>query len=268
MCATTTDEDKKAFAQHLQKTFPDLERDSNSSADNDIRVQSNFFIVLGRRAGSIFKDASMWLDKLEAANLDSLKEIQCPCSKFRSYAFLLDLIVEPENSGKLEQNVSQTVEEEYEGKEVGSMISGESGSEYSNQRGRSNSRDAMHREKELCHSRSRNSESEERKHLTTDLIPRMKVMTEADYLRYRDTEELRDLEKDISELEGDNEYMEREMRDIENEHGYEGRYRERDANGDYATSPDSRMFRRGDDSSDVSSMSSMLSVLHESPEES
>lgn len=75
----------------------------------------------------------------------------------------------------------------------------------------------------------------------------MKVMTEADYSRYRDTEELRDLEKDISELEGDNEYIEREMRDIENEHGYEGRFRERDANGDYATSPDSRMFRRDDD---------------------
>ncbi|TGO47870.1 hypothetical protein BCON_0260g00060 [Botryotinia convoluta] len=167
---------------------------------------------------------------------------------------------------------SSKFEEEFEGKEIGSMISGESGSDYSNQRGRSDSRDTIHREKELCHSRSRNSDSEERKHLTSDSIPQMKVMTEADYLRYRDTEELRDLEKDISELEGDNEYMEREMRDIENEHGYEGRYRERDANGDYATSPDSRMFRRDDDrsyySSDVSSMSSMLSVLHESPEES
>ncbi|KAM3158168.1 hypothetical protein ABEW05_001194 [Botrytis cinerea] len=167
---------------------------------------------------------------------------------------------------------SSKIEEEYEGKEIGSIMSGESGNDYSNQRGRSDSRDTTHREKELCHSRSRNSESEERKRLTADSIPQMKVMTEADYLRCHDTDELRDLEKDISELEGDNEYMEREMRDIENEHGYEGRFKERDANGDYATSPDSRTFRRDDDrsyySSDVSSMSSMLSVLHESPEES
>lgn len=127
------------------------------------------------------------------------------------------------------------------------MLIHSSGSDYSNQRGRSDSRDTTHREKELCHSRSRNSESEERKRLTADSIPQMKVMTEADYLRCHDTDELRDLEKDISELEGDNEYMEREMRDIENEHGYEGRFKERDANGDYATSPDSRTFRRDDD---------------------
>ncbi|TEY77317.1 hypothetical protein BOTCAL_0056g00260 [Botryotinia calthae] len=215
-----------------------------------MRVQSNFFIALDR-SGLIFEATSLWLEMLEAANLDSLQELQYPCSSFRSYAFLLDLIVERENSGKLEQDVN---------------------SDYSNQRGLSDSRNTIHREKELCHSRSRNSESEERKHLTADSIPQMKVMTEADYLRCHDADELRNLEKDISELEGNNEYMEREMRDIENEHGYEGRYKEKDANEDHATSPDSRMFRRDDErsyySSDVSSMSSMLSVLHESPEES
>lgn len=77
-------------------------------------------------------------------------------------------------------------------------------------------------------------------------------MTEEDYLRYRDAEEMRmerDLAKDISELEleGENEYMEREMRGIENEYGYEGRYMERDEDRDYETSPDSRKFRRDDD---------------------
>lgn len=76
-------------------------------------------------------------------------------------------------------------------------------------------------------------------------------MTEEDYLRYRDAEEMRmerDLAKDISELEleGENEYMEREMRGIENEYGYEGRYMERDEDRDYETSPDSRKFRRDD----------------------
>ncbi|CCD49721.1 predicted protein [Botrytis cinerea T4] len=70
MCATTTDEDKNPFAQHLQKIFPDLDRDSNSSADNDRRIQSSFFIALGR-AGSIFEATSPWLEMLEAANLDS-----------------------------------------------------------------------------------------------------------------------------------------------------------------------------------------------------
>ena len=50
--------------------FPDLDRDSNSSADNDRRIQSIFFIALGR-AGSIFEATSPWLEMLEAANLDS-----------------------------------------------------------------------------------------------------------------------------------------------------------------------------------------------------
>ncbi|KAJ8059782.1 hypothetical protein OCU04_011414 [Sclerotinia nivalis] len=169
---------------------------------------------------------------------------------------------------------SSKIEEEYEGKKIGSIVSGES-DEYSNHRGRSDERDKFHREKELFHSRSRHSESEERKYLSADEKPQMREMTEEDYSRYREAEEImmeQDLARDISELEVENEYMEREMRDIENDHGYEGRYRGGDRDRDYETSPNSRTYRRDDDrsyySSDVSSMSSMLSVLHESPEES
>ncbi|ESZ92082.1 hypothetical protein SBOR_7539 [Sclerotinia borealis F-4128] len=174
---------------------------------------------------------------------------------------------------------SSKMDEEIEGKNIRSMTSrdsDESNDQNNYNCGRSDERNSLHREKETCHNRNRDLESNEWKPFAADEKPQMGVMTDEDYSRYRDTEELRmehNLARDISELEGDNEYMEREMRDIENEHGYEERYRERDRNRDrdYETSPDSRRYRRDDDrsyySSDISPMSSMLSVLHESPEE-
>lgn len=116
---------------------------------------------------------------------------------------------------------------------------------YTTRRGRCDERDSVHREKELCHSRNRDSESDERKPLAEDGKPQMKEMTEQNYVRYRDAEEIRmahDLAKDISELE--REYMEKEMRDIEDEHGYEGRYR---IDIDDKTSLDSRTYLRDDD---------------------
>ncbi|CAD6445199.1 d2315ef9-3bd6-4869-b6cb-cca4f0f209d3 [Sclerotinia trifoliorum] len=169
---------------------------------------------------------------------------------------------------------SSKIQGEYQGKKISSIISGEC-NEYSNHRGRSDERAKFHREKELCHSRSRHSDSEERKYLAVDEKPQMKEMTEEDYSRFRDAEEMRveeDLLRDIRELEDENEFMEREMRGIESEHRYEGRYREKDRDGNYETSPNSWTYGKDDDrsyySSGVSSMSSMLSVLYESPEES
>lgn len=166
---------------------------------------------------------------------------------------------------------SSKIEEKYQGKEISSIISEES-DEYSNHRGRSDERDKFHREKELCHSRSRQSEAEERKYLAEDEKLQMKGMTEEDYSRFRDAKETRmeeDLVRDISELEDEHEFMEREMRDIESGYGYEGRYMERGIDGDYEISPNSRTYRKDDDRSYYSSdVSSMLSVLHESPEES
>ncbi|PQE12474.1 hypothetical protein CJF30_00002334 [Rutstroemia sp. NJR-2017a BBW] len=105
-------------------------------------------------------------------------------------------------------------------------------------------------------------------------------MTEEDYAlddwRERDAErydELRmelDLMREVQEVERENQMMEREMKGIENEKAYEGKFREGGGNDweieDYEMSPDMR-FHSSDDS-DVSSMSSMLSVLHESPDES
>lgn len=77
----------------------------------------------------------------------------------------------------------------------------------------------------------------------------MKGMTEEDYSRFRDAKEMRmeeDLVRDISELEDEHEFMEREMRDIESGYGYEGRYMERGIDGDYEISPNSRTYRKDD----------------------
>ncbi|PQE21966.1 hypothetical protein CJF32_00009933 [Rutstroemia sp. NJR-2017a WRK4] len=147
-------------------------------------------------------------------------------------------------------------------------------------------RDPNHREKEKIGSQSRGPISDKRKPDTTveEEIPQMKEMTEEDYAiddwREGDAErydELRmelDLMREVQEVERENEMMEREMKGIENEKAYEGKFREGGGNGweieDYEMSPDMRFHSSDDRSyySDVSSMSSMLSVLHESPDES
>jgi hypothetical protein len=91
-------------------------------------------------------------------------------------------------------------------------------------------------------------------------IPQMTEMTEEDYAlgdwRERDVErydELRmelDLMREVQEVERENEMMEREMKGIENEKAYEGKFREGGGNDweidNYEMSPDMR-FHCSDD---------------------
>ncbi|KAM3074470.1 hypothetical protein ACMFMG_002727 [Clarireedia jacksonii] len=153
-------------------------------------------------------------------------------------------------------------------------------------RGRSDERALIHRQKEDARSQSRGSPFDQRKQLAAVGEGRqwMREMTEEDYARAEwrgDSEEQYDelkmeldLMREVQEVERENAMMEREMKDIEKEKAYEGKFREGGGHNwekeDYEMSPDMR--RRGSDDrsycSDVSSMSSMLSVLHESPEES